>query len=222
MFAQRSYLELWSALSHLVCFFWPNESTAIRARPRWEKSLATNWHVLWTPNVIWLQSNDSEHSSPRAVSSCDCIHSRQRRVMGAMWQIFKLITRFLNRFWPLTLFLNPENSHEPSTVREPLNSTTINLLQLCPHNMWTLWGSQLYGWETPGVYTEPEPHLQFDSCEGGTHSKEVLVSHLPASWGVFGCGWDLSVPSLNVLPMSAWVLSWYCTQASLQQSKNIA
>lgn len=53
LFAGRSYLELCSALSHFICFFWLSKSTAIRARPSAERSVSLhppkqNWHFLRT------------------------------------------------------------------------------------------------------------------------------------------------------------------------------
>lgn len=80
LFAWRSYLELWSALYHFVCFFFlakwkysKQSKTSLR-----EKSLTTspepNWHLLWTPSVIGLRSKYSKHSSSCTVPSRDYNH----------------------------------------------------------------------------------------------------------------------------------------------------
>lgn len=92
LFAQRSYLGLWSAVSLLGCYFWSNESKAIIVRPCGEQSLSlynlkANWLLLWTLNVIWLWSNYSEHSAPCTVCLCDHIHLHWMEATGVVWQI---------------------------------------------------------------------------------------------------------------------------------------
>lgn len=124
LFAWRSYLELWSALYHFVCFFFGQMKVQ-----QTEQDVAERKVSHYIPRTKLTPPLDSERdwTAIKIQQALVIVHcpftwlqsfTKKIKVMAAdNSQTYSRITGFQNSLWPLTLFLGPGNSPKPSSKK---------------------------------------------------------------------------------------------------------
>lgn len=96
-FKAFSHLVRWEKLlvtlkcsrSHSVCFFWPNESTAIRARARWERSLSLHPRAQTDASSgLWTWSDCDQTAASTCLHALLFVWLQSFTKLSEWWQLY--------------------------------------------------------------------------------------------------------------------------------------